>query len=51
MEACDCEGSNFYGMPEIEFSLVADGYDTNRFYEMKPESYELFPKTSLHHHE
>ena len=32
LKQCQCEGYNFYGMPDIEFSLSVDQYKTTYAY-------------------
>ena len=41
---CFCDGTNFYGMPDLSLSLYVDEYATGKFYELKPKDYEMFPK-------
>lgn len=41
---CQCEGFNFFGMPDIDFSLSVDQYTTNYAYTMGPAEFEMVPK-------
>ena len=36
LKTCQCEGLNFYGMPDIEFLLSLDHYSTNYAYVLTP---------------
>ena len=47
LQECRCQGSDYYGMPELEFALTANSYFTNLFYNMKPSHYEFFPKVAV----
>ena len=31
---CECDGQNFYGMPEVSFALTVDQYETDYSYTM-----------------
>ena len=33
---CQCEGSNFYGMPELDLHLIINGYPIDYAYVLKP---------------
>ena len=44
LEACECVGTNFGGMPDIDFELLTNGYNTDSYYAMDPLDYELYPK-------
>ena len=44
--SCQCEGTNYYGMPEISLDLVINGYPVNYAYKMSPADYELFPSVN-----
>ena len=41
---CMCDGSRFYGMPEIDFDLTVDQYETGYSYKLLPAEYEMSPK-------
>ena len=47
MQKCQCDGDNYFGMPEIDFLLAYNGYPVNYAYELHPEFYELFPSVSI----
>ena len=36
LKNCQCEGLNFFGMPDIEFLLSVDQYNTNYVYKLSP---------------
>ena len=44
LKYCQCEGLDFYGMPEIEFMLSVDQYSTDYTYLLKPVEFEMVPK-------
>ena len=44
LHQCKCNGNDYYGMPDLEFALSTNGYDTSRYYDMTASSYELYPK-------
>ena len=46
LKTCRCIGTDFFGMPDIQFVLNVNGYDIDYFYEMKPFNYELFPRVN-----
>ena len=41
---CMCDGTDFYGMPCLSFRLFVDEYNTDMFYVLTPEDFEMFPK-------
>ena len=46
MKACECEGSNYFGMPSLQFMLTVDKYDVAYSYNLEAENFELFPKVN-----
>ena len=44
---CYCDGTNFYGMPNIDFGLYLDEYATRWEYRFKPSEFELFPEIGI----
>ena len=44
LKNCQCNGNNYYGMPNIEFSLKLGMYDTSYAYTMQPSEFEMLPK-------
>ena len=44
LKNCQCEGFDFYGMPNIDFSLSVDQYKTGYAYKLTPGEYEMVPK-------
>ena len=49
LKNCQCDGLNYYGMPNIDYSLMVDQYETDYSYTMAPIQFEMAPKidTSL----
>ena len=41
---CECDGSIYYGMPEIDFILSVDQYKTGYSYTLGPAEYEMTPR-------
>ena len=44
LKNCQCNGNNYYGMPNIEFSLQLGQYDTQYSYMLEPYQFEMLPK-------
>jgi hypothetical protein len=44
---CMCDGFRFYGMPEIDFVLTVDQYETGYSYKLSPSEYEMSAKVDI----
>ena len=44
LKNCQCDGNQFFGMPDIDFSLNVDQYQTKFYYDLEPNEYEMTPK-------
>lgn len=46
LQECQCLGTQFYGMPSLEFMMLDNGQfeKDNQFFYFEPLDYELFPK-------
>jgi len=44
LKNCQCNGNDYNGMPDIEFSLQLGEYETDYSYQMKPNEFEMLPK-------
>ena len=44
MQSCQCSGENYFGLPNIEFGLLIDQYETHYAYKMSPLRYMTLPK-------
>ena len=42
-----CDGFRFYGMPEIDFVLTVDQYETGYSYKLSPSEYEMSAKVDI----
>ena len=47
LRECECDGTAFRGMPDVDFALEVDEYDTRKYYVLEPTDYEMFPKISV----
>lgn len=45
--SCQCTGNNYHGMPDIDFVLNVDMYETGYSYGMNPAQYEMSPTVNM----
>lgn len=44
MKNCQCNGNDYYGMPNIQFELQLGQYETQYAYQLMPYEFEMIPK-------
>ena len=44
LQNCQCDGKDYFGMPDVEFGIQIDQYETKYVYLMPPSAYMTLPK-------